>query len=212
MAITVNTAAQSNDITTLSQVKLHLGIDTDDLNTYLGEVIKMVSAQIEAYLNYPLGQRTITETLPSDASHHLRLSFWPIVSVEHVKYDGTTVATTDYTLQEPEKGLIYNDEGWIYTGQEFTYEVKYVHGYVLPSFTSGTRDLPYDLEMAAIAAIKEAYYSRNVNPNIKSEAVQGVYSVSYANGGGGSVAGGGGVGGLPAETTQTLNRYRRYNI
>lgn len=207
MAITVITAAESNNLTKLETVKLHLGITDNSQDMILDELITMISNQVEVYCNRKFGKRTIKETLAGDGSLNLTLKHWPIRSITHVKLSDVTVSSSLYSLQEPEKGYIFNRDGWTYTGQEFLYEVQYEHGYVLPSFTTGTRDLPYDLELAVVSVIKQAYYNMSNNPNIQSESVSGVYSVSYrAN----NLAQGGGA--FPADALQVLNRYRVFNL
>lgn len=207
MAITINTAPETNDLTILRMVKDVLGID--DLDTsqdnLITDVIHRASALISRYCNRDFAKQTITETLPSIGGPNLMVSRFPIVSITHIKYQGETLDAADYVLQSPETGQIYSESDWINTQGVYDYEVKYIHGYVLPGFTTGTRNLPYDLEHGCIELAKLLYLSRDHNPHIESESVPNVYSVKYRTGKGASSL-------IPPQVEEIIDAYRVYKI
>jgi hypothetical protein len=206
MAITVVSAASSTKLTTKESLKALLGISTTTDDTLMDNIIDRVSAQIVRFCNRDFAKQTVDETMPSDGGRNLITSRFPLVSITSITYDGDTVAAADYSLQEPNSGFIFNEDGWTYTQGVYLYTVRYVYGYILPSML-GTRDLPFDIEQAALIAAKAAYVSRARDPQVRKEYVPDVYSVTYAD-----VAQGGDASGLPSDATALLAPYRNYRV
>lgn len=206
MTITVITAPETNLLTTLANVKLYMGLDdTVEYDAILDNVLQYVTAQIESYTGRQFGLQTIKETLPGNGRANMVLTGYPIRSITHVKYDGSTVDADEYVLQEPDKGFLYCENNWRYTAQKFSYEVQYQFGYVLPGFATGTRNLPYDLEMACIDLVNDCMDKREVASNIESESVPQVYSVKYKTDANGAMS-------MPASVKAVLDRYRVPNL
>lgn len=204
MSVTVDVAAESKKLTTKEAVQELLNIvGTDD--TLIDNLIDRVSAAIVLYCGREFAQQTYTETLTSIADYDLIVRHTPIVSVSLITLDGDTVPADDYTLQDPEPGFIFNKNFWDWTGAEQLYSVTYIAGYILPSFTSGTKNLPKDVEMAAIESVKAAYLGRAADPTSKSEMVPEVYSVSRSVGGSNSI-------GITDSSRLLLDAYKRYTI
>jgi len=204
MAITVVSAAESNDLTSLANVKADLNISGSDDDAYLGRLISSTSSAIESYCGRKFAQQTITETLANDGSDTIVLSRHPVATLSSITYKGATVSSDDYFLDSAEAGIVRHDTKWNNTGRQLDYAVEYTYGYVLPSFSSGTVDFPKDLEYAVISTIKAAYYDRNSNPNIAKESIPQVYSIERFGAGSGKLA----PSTIPYEALQILDMYR----
>ncbi len=205
MSVTVDVAAESKKLTTKEAVQELLGLagGTDDV--LIDNLIDRVSASIVTYCGRGFAQQTYTETLTSLVDYNLVVENTPLVSVSLITLDGDTVPAADYTLQDPKPGFIFNRNFWSWTGAEQLYSVTYIAGYVLPSFTSGTKNLPKDVEMAALESIKSAYLGRATDPTSRSEMVPEVYSVSRSVGNANSI-------GITESSKLILDAYKRYTI
>ena len=180
MAITVSIEPESNQLTTVQIVRAELGLDeTGSIDAILDNMILEASSAIETFCSRKFGKRTITETLPSSINTRLHLKNNPVVTLTSVTYDGTLVDSADYSMPEPTQGWIYNKSYWKNTYGEYLYSVVYEHGFVLPSFTSGTRDLPYDIERACIAVVKNMFLGKDREQDVSSEEIPDVYKVTY---------------------------------
>lgn len=105
------------------------------------------------------------------------------------------------------KGKIFKRNFWTSTGNRFDYTVTYTHGFILPSFTVGTPDLPQDIEQAAIEATKIVFQSRVRESSLKSEAVPDVGSATYGDSSSSNISSG-----LSASVRSMLKPYRHFNI
>lgn len=213
--LTVSVVAASTRLTTLETVKTALGITDDANDVQIDDQIERVSAEIAKYIgvragadgNVTLGRETVVETFRGVcAAEVLLLSRFPVSSLTSVVADGTTLAGTDYEL-DAATGMLYRLSGdhrchWYGTKIVFTY----VAGWLLPE--DGTnRNLPQDIEDAAIAAIAASNSMRGRDPMLRSETVVGVGSQEYAVSGPGE-----GSTALPYSATSLLDRHRRYYI
>jgi len=205
VSIIVSVAAESKQLTTLATVKelLSITVTTDDV--LINKLIDRVSASIVGYCGLEFAQQTYIETLATRASLNLSITHTPLVDVVLITFDGVTVDASDYKVQQDEAGLIFNKYYWCNTGSEQKYSVTYKGGYVLPSFTIGTRNLPEDIEFAVLENVKQAYLTRKENSNIQAESVPNVYSRSMAVGRTASL-------GLGDSTKLLLAPYRRRRI
>lgn len=207
MTITITAAAESYKLATVTQLKAILDITTSTYDTLMGILIDRASAQVVGYCNQNFAKETITETLSSNGGFHLKLTRKPIVSITSIMYDGTLVDASAYTLQEPAAGFIYNNNGWNYTYGEYLYSVVYVAGYVLPSFTSGTINLPLDLTSACLDIAKTLYLNKDSDPTISKESVPDVYDATY-----GSTSNSSAGASAVLQSVNMLGRYKRFNI
>ncbi len=211
MTIAIVTAPEATALTTLSVVKAEIGITTTDLDTVLTRFINLASAQIVSYCDRDFALTTIDETIPAKGGNRIVLSRFPVTSITSVKYLGVAVDTDYYFLSHPEAGFLdYISTGsWEYTSGSYDYTVRYQYGYILPSFTTGTRNLPYDVEQACIELVKQAYFARDKDPSVAKEIVPQVYEVQNTN----SVAGGSADRiSIPASVITLLSPYKRYKL
>ena len=192
MAITITTPADTKRLCELSTLKADLGITGGDDDTALELKIDQASAAIVAYCEREFARETVKETLAGFGEFNLMLKRTPIISIASILYDAVTVDATDYVVNEPDVGLVYNKFRWRDTARglvgigripennsrEYLYEANYTAGYLLPSETG--RDLPFDIEAACLQLSSMLWKGRNRDQSIESEAVSGVYSVKYS--------------------------------
>jgi Phage gp6-like head-tail connector protein len=177
MAITIITAPESTRLTTLATVKLHLGITSNTDDALINTFIDSASSRASSYCNRQFAQSRIKETLQNSGTKNLRLSKIPVPEIHTVEYDNIVVDPTSYYFENANTGLITNYFLWNNTYEKFLYEVEYTFGYVLPSYTTGVRNLPHDIELAVIDLVKTNYLNRKADTTIIDEAVAQVYSV-----------------------------------
>ena len=72
---------------------------------------------------------------------------------------------------------------------------------------AGTRNLPYEIEQAAIEIVRGAFYSTNRDPNIKAESVEGVGSITYFD-----TNASGNFGSIPDKARSLLSALREYSL
>ncbi len=179
MALTVLTPAASFALCELDKVKAELGITSDNDDDVLKELIIDVSAVLEEYCQRVFAEQTYRETLPAYGGTNLVLGVIPVTSIVQILRD--TTAITDFTLTEPEAGIVWRQSGWDWSTQlvgntlvahpfpgseKYIYQADYVAGYKLPSAVVPT--LPRGIERAAIITVKEWFHNAAVNTSIKS--------------------------------------------
>lgn len=189
-------------LTTISAVNLHLfgattGTSDDALLTQL---INQASDDIAGRCNRTLTRETRTaEKYTGDGGTKLYLDLYPVFSVAAVTVDGEAV--TDYTINA-KAGMLERENGWDYDAEIL---VTYTGGYLLTTIPAVTgppavaeipRDLPHNLEYAAILWVAGAYNSRG-SEHLSDEAIGPLKSVFWAE--------------QPA-IKAVVDKYRRINI
>lgn len=173
----------SHALTTLAAVKqeLELGADQTD-NAYLTTLIGQASSAIEASCCRSFARQTYREIVRHcGGSGALILGRWPIVSVASVTRGGGTIDPAGYEIDRGAGMLIrIASNGNVMPWSDGATTVEYVAGYVLPDDDDdGNRDLPEDVERAAVLLVRNAYLGRGRDPAIRSEDVEGVSSVTF---------------------------------
>lgn len=180
------------NLTELATVKEELSIHNTHSDDRLTRLINMTDDLVQKVLGRNLFyDAAIVEKVANSGRNLLLVSRLPLLSVASITYDGVTVTASDYSIYEANHGSIYNEYGWRDTGDYHTrfdphsndarqklYTITYEAGYKMPGEVG--RDLPYDLEQAAIDIVKAAY-RRNGAADILKESVPDVYSVEYRN-------------------------------
>lgn len=183
-----------SDLTLPATAAEALGVEPSDPR--LPRLIAVASEVIRRYLDRPQLHygAVIVERLRGYAEQvRLRLGVLPVVSVTTVVLpDGTSLAASEYTIEDPAGGVLYRSVGWPYTGlvragllydspavgtEAQSIVATYAGGWVTPAQV-GTRTLPYDLEEACIQVVSALYRSMGKDPLVASESL-GDYSVSY---------------------------------
>lgn len=190
-------AVATGALTTLTAVKSELSISSSTDDTYLEGLIDQVSEFIANYCNRKFHYgAAITEKVAGFGGTFLRISRFPLKTITSVAFNGATVDSSSYEIYDTDgvTGLIYSAGGWIWTtalataltydalprGERKLYTVVYAGGYVTPAQVAGelVRDLPYDLEAAAIQLVTARYRRRGSDPSVTSESLMS-YSVDY---------------------------------
>lgn len=197
--IVVTSAAESHNLTTTERVKQHLKVTSAADNDWLSFLITRASAAIERLTYRRFAKESVTETVGGSGRVELVLSRVPIISVSEARFDGTAVTLSDIIVSNKYAGLIFYQSGFtrtsinirplissVPTGEAaLDWEVDYVGGYWLPSFSGspGASDilLPGDLEQLCIDLVSSWYKGSDRDPNIKSERI-GDYSATYGEG------------------------------
>ena len=202
-------ALTTGALTTVAQVKA-LATDKDIIpaghDALIEFLIEAMSDRIEQYLGRTLERKAYVENYVGHGRQYLLLKQWPIVSVTYIKDGGSTVAAADYTVLS-EEGMVFKESGWTGGALElkalalgevhpnavkFNLEVSYTSGYVTPNM-AGTRNLPYDIELAC-ARLVWGMYKRRDKEGIARESAEGL-SVDFDR--------------WPADIVAILDQYRR---
>ena len=194
MALTISVPAASRELVTLGAVRDELNVRDDSQDSILTDLIADASRVIEEYCERTFAKQTYVETLQGTGGVNLVVSVLPIVSVSEITKSEVVVDSDTYTIQEPELGEIYSENGWEWYGGwtrginlhplpgtgKYTFQVTYVAGYNLPNDVSA--DLPYQIIRAAMITVKDWFQNKARNVSVKSMQTAGatfVYDVSH---------------------------------
>jgi hypothetical protein len=184
-------------LTTLARANAELGTSGED--AYIEQLIEAVSERIAKYCGRVLHYSDAQEdTIPGYGDTFLVVSRPPIEEITSIEYNSSEIDSSNYIIDDADAGLIYSERGWTWTAlrsaclvgadklvgtENPLYVVVYKGGYITPQQDAdgvGTRDLPYDLEDAAIEAITYRYRRKGKDPSIVSEKLLGS-GVTYAS-------------------------------
>lgn len=198
----------ANALTTVAAVAAELGITpTLDQSTRLERMIGVASDAIENYCSRKFGRADLVEAGWSAGGPVLTVERTPVVAVSSITVRGGAVDAAAYDVDSA-TGVItrhgVEPEPWpdITCGEQPAV-VAYSGGYLLPP--DAGRDLPYDLEQAAIDTVVSLWRGAGQDRSITGESVGGA-SVQYS----GRNAGIGRAGSIiPDAALVTLEQYRR---
>lgn len=170
--LTVLIAATTHDLTTLDTAKEDAP-STGISDAIYARYIREASHAIRDYLGRTVAEEKVAETWRCVEASLLRLNRYPVSTVHSVVEDGTTLAGTDYEI-DAGCGLIYRLSGdtridWCF--QKLT--ITYTAGYALLD------SVPFALETACLAMIKNKIASRGRDPALKRLTVEGVGTEEY---------------------------------
>lgn len=203
--VTVTVPAASFNLTTLPMVKTELGITDSGPNWWLDRKIERISAAISTYCDRIFAKQTYSEALRFGYSgaDYLSLSEKPIVSITSINESGTDLTGSDYEIDN-RTGVVYrlrSDIRACWSGSNSS-TIVYVAGYELPGSTS--RNLPFDIEEAALILMKGAYQAKGKDPALKSIDIPGVISEQFWIASPGDESGA-----FPPDVCSLLDPYRR---
>lgn len=213
MTVTVISASTESQLTTLERVRRELSIASTavDDDKHLHDLINEASDYITHYCDRTFARATVEETLGSIGGTRLMLSRTPVTSVAYVEYDGSSVASSEYEIEDADAGFLRREDGWEYTGKWRTWiegfptgeyrndlKVRYTAGYNMPGSTG--RTLPYDLENACVSLIASWYLSQGENPTVQTERTGDASQTKFQ-----SLD----REGAPASVVRVLERYKR---
>lgn len=214
-------AVGEHALTTLTRVKTELGISGSGEDSYLEGLIDSVSGRIASFCNrtFQYGE-DIEETVPGYAWTALLLSRCPIVEIDSIVLDGSTVSADSYKIKSANAGIVYNETGWAWTAlsggsvagdrlagtEDPLYVITYTGGYVTPQQAADdvtlTRNLPYDLEDACVEWITVRYLRKGADPRLQGERLLS-WSAQYSVTAQQSTE-------MPESIAAVLRRYKRH--
>ena len=198
----VVTKAKTTALTTLPAVKLALGVSDSADDKWLQTQIDLASIAICNYLGVEmaedgsrtLGRETVTETFDRrsrypyiqpfgvvvprrEADSTIVLAKRPVVSIGSIAENGTAVDPADYELFAT-TGVVKRLSSYLLAAWPCTIvTVTYTAGWLLPG--DENRNLPVDIEQAAITYVQAQVGARKRDPNVKSVNIPGVRQVDY---------------------------------
>lgn len=198
MGLTVQTPASHQLLCDLPTVKAELGIGTTDQSkdALLLEYIQDASEAIKNYCNRTFAQQTYVETLAGFGSVYMQLHESPIIGTPTVLFQGTAV--TDFSVEDPDAGLLYRQALWTWTAQvgwvltgwvaprseavdaTGAFQVTYTAGFILPGQVNppvlpanGGKLLPRDIVKAARDLTRMFYLRKSLDPELAERRVGG---------------------------------------
>jgi hypothetical protein len=175
--LVINTPATSTDLTTLSAAAAELGGTVD--TALVQRWIAAASGAIVRHTGRTFARETVTETfwLPRYCVPALRLDRIPVASITSVTVDGAVLDAADYLI-DAGSGLLTRlssdtPADWLANKVVVVYQA----GYVLPGAASAT--LPADIERACIITLAAMSSSQGRDPQLRSEAADGIGSQSW---------------------------------
>jgi hypothetical protein len=174
-----------SDYVSLVKLKQELGIVGSADDARLELLITDATSMINEYCGRSFALDTYVEKIKIySQSGLLRLKNTPIQSITSITYKGVAVDASSYSIDSAETGSIAG--GWYNTSllsgglgkiaigssQRSDYQVTYVGGYSV---------IPANIVRACIEIVRSFYKNTTNNFNIKSESIDGVYSVTYGD-------------------------------
>lgn len=173
--LTVTTAADTIDLTTVETVRQELGDDAlsaDLLRRWISEE----SAKIAAHCRRTFGAETVQEIFYLDeTSDEIVCSRLPIVSVTSVVEDDDAALDDALYQIDAEAGILrrLDDDGNLSRWSTSRVTVIYEAGYTL----LGT--LPRPIEAACIQMVTRRVYNRGRDPQLRREEVHGATTLEW---------------------------------
>ena len=135
----------------------------------------------------------------------------PLVSISEVRLSDAIVLAALYKIDDAGAGILFKETGWQSTvlmqtafeafipprPGEPDWAVDYVAGYIMPGFSTGVRDLPFDLERACIEIVKTLWHRRKDDPLVKSQRIGDASETLFS------------ADGFPPPIKRTLDRWRQ---
>lgn len=204
---------------TLENLKLDLGVARTDSDAVLDRLNDRASAEIEAVVGYPIERASRTHTvevprtLPQYRPDWIMIPFIPLLDVTKLTVDGVVWFDKGATVPvDPEPGFRFEEWGKIYApdGRDFRglVEIEFESGWQITEDAGPPlvpRDIPIAFETAVAEIVRGRFHSIDADPNVKSESVPGVYSVTFGSDNPSAVA-------VPASVYSVLAPYRLVRI
>lgn len=186
--LTVTSAAATTALTTLETVKTALSVSADTEDEFIERQIDGITSRIVSEIIRAMpavdGTRTIgLETLSQQYRLKARQTSLVIgrwvpqmpVTILSITEDDTVLETTDYEFNGGEGVLIRLSEDRPICWSASKVVVSLTAGWLLPGDTG--RNLPQNIEDAAIELIKLARFNRTRDPTLRQENIlEGLYS------------------------------------
>lgn len=186
-------SATIRDLASLAVLKDDLGISSTDSSedAKLRRFLTVASQIAESYVERSLVKDLVTEKVAGDGSVLMQLDRYPVKSVVSVSLDGSTIGSTEFSIQDPSAGVLYKEGTWTGTlhwrhnierfhlsGEEkLDWLITYRAGYdpydntTASSLTTASPDVPHDLSFAVRQLASINYYDVGQNPAVRSQRI-----------------------------------------
>jgi hypothetical protein len=194
-------ALATSALTTVSALEAEMGITPSSTGTTLAlleRAINAASASIAAALGRELHHAERIERVAGHGTPQLLTRVTPLRSIALIEYlgadDPEEIDAADYEIADASAGLVRRHcATWRWTGrvtsidgdlqggsEQLLYRVTYTGGWITPEQEGGAlvRDLPYDIEDAALRLSALLYRSRGRDESVKSRKLMSA-SVTY---------------------------------
>lgn len=214
MTVTVTLAAPTNRLTTLARLKRELNLTSVGDDKIIWDLIQEMSDLIVRETQRTFARERVTEKVDGEGRLRMVLERVPIVTIHNVKFNGSTVSSTSYSVDNADAGILFRDIGWT-TTQLFTHDIvriplghgrrlwefDYTAGYITPGAlsTAGNANLPGDIERACIDLVKMNYLRRESDPGVQSQRTGDASETRFGTA----------QSGLPPAITAVLRGYTR---
>lgn len=195
----IETAASTYDLVTLTRAKLELGITGDSQDDVLALQIADASAAARSYLCWPVVAETLIDRYRDLVCGSIWLSRYPVGVVTSVVEDGVTLtADDDYELDET------TGQVWRLDGNDC--RRMWTFRKVVATFVGGFNPVPVDIQKAVLKLLTQFRLSQGRDSQVKSEEVPGVLRQDFWVGAVGE------NGALPPDVSSLLDPYRRVPV
>jgi hypothetical protein len=171
----------------LDNLKLDLGVADNERDALLERLNDKASAEVEAVVGYPIERavRTHKEHV-SRASTQLLIPFLPLHAVTKITVAGEVWfdLNADPAI-EPGNGFGFTQWGTVLAPYGCAFagdvELELESGFRLENTLEHDRDVPLAFENAVGEIVKQRLHAIGRDPNIRTESVPGVFSVTFGN-------------------------------
>lgn len=212
--VTVISPSATQDLTVLDRVKRDLGIDNNDSDDRLTELIHEESASFTDLVCRILASETVIEEFRTQWGGHrqlisprqnvsvLRLTRYPVTEITSVTEGDDPVLDPSLYEVDAEPGLLYrlDADGNTHQWMRRTTVVVYTGGYTLLD------TLPRKIETAVLSMIRSRWFSIGRDPTVRSRNIVDVGTVTYWSGPTGAGAGSDVL--FPPEVQSAIDTYR----
>ncbi|MEM9043511.1 MAG: phage head-tail connector protein [Pseudomonadota bacterium] len=194
----------------LDDLKTDLGITGTDKDTELNRFASIASVAVEKHLGFPIERTTSTySTYERDKVRSITIPFFPVHAITRLVVDGRTwLDTGSDPAIEPRAGFGFTKTGILRAPRYCHFcgdiEIDLESGFYLADDAGPppvVRDLPIAFESAVSGIVRYMLSDRDRDPNVKTESVPGVYTVTFDGSGPRPV-------GLPEESKRALEPYQ----
>jgi len=155
----------AGDLTTLSDVKAWLNVQTTNDDALLTRLISAASTFIQSWLNRQIASQSYTQTLNGNASRKMVLENWPITAVSSLTIDGVVVSQSPNSQTT---GYMFDDKVVYLISRSFCRGLQNI----VISYTAGYSSVPLDIAQACIELVSMRYRERD-RIGLASKAVGG---------------------------------------
>jgi hypothetical protein len=201
--VTVTSAADSYDLTTLANVKAELGITNGASDTLLARYITGASKAAMQFCNRVFAVETLSEQFLAGRNWHspkLQLARYPLTAVTSVTEDEELLTAGEHYTPNYQNGQLLR------LGGDSVSLSCWSSRSITAVYSSGYEAVPSDLEDAVIRMVTKRYSAKGRDATLKSEEIPGVMSATYW------IATGDEAGNITPDVADILESYRAFVV